>query len=93
MLFLGIVVVLLLVITIILLMIFGIIILANLGIVFIVAGIGCAGYGFMQNNSLEAQLNSITSSGTANPGTMFIVIGVILLVVGIILCVVGKKKN
>ena len=64
-----------------------------LGIILIIAGIGCTGYGFMQNNSLEAQFTSIMSSGTANPGTMFIVIGVILLVVGIILCVVGKKKN
>ena len=61
-----------------------------LGIILIIA---CAGYGFMQNNSLEAQFTSIMSSGTANPGTMFIVIGVILLVVGIILCVVGRKKN
>ena len=52
-----------------------------LGIILIIAGIGCAGYGFMQNNSLEAQFTSI------------IVIGVILLVVGIILCVVGRKKN
>lgn len=64
-----------------------------LGIILIIAGIGCAGYGYMQNNSLEAQFTSIMSSGTANPGTMFIVIGVILLVVGIILCVVGRKKN
>ena len=64
-----------------------------LGIILIIAGIGCAGYGFMQNNSLEAQLNSIMSTGTADPGTMFIVVGVILLVVCIILCVVGKKKN
>lgn len=93
MLLLGIIVVLLLVIAVILLMIFGIVVLANLGIVLIVAGIGCAGYGFIQNNSLEAQLNSFLSSGSVNPGNMFIIVGVILLVVGIILCVVGKKKN
>lgn len=64
-----------------------------LGIILIIAGIGCAGYGFMQNNSLEAQVNSFLSSGSVNPGTLFIVIGVILLVVGIIICVVSRKKN
>lgn len=64
-----------------------------LGIILIIAGIGCAGYGYMQNNSLEAQFTSIMSSGTTNPGTMFIIIGVILLVVGIIICVAGRKKN
>ena len=64
-----------------------------LGIILIIAGIGCAGYGYMQNNSLEAQVNSFLSSGSVNPGTLFIVIGVILLVVSIIICVVGRKKN
>lgn len=64
-----------------------------LGIILIIAGIGCAGYGYMQNNSLEVQVNSFLSSGSVNPGTLFIVIGVILLVVGIIICVVGRKKN
>ena len=64
-----------------------------LGIILIIAGIGCAGYGYMQNNSLEAQVNSFLSSGSVNPGTLFIVIGVILLADGIIICVVGRKKN
>ena len=64
-----------------------------LGIILIIAGIGCAGYGYMQNNSLEAQVNSSLSSGSVNPGTLFIVIGVVLLVVGIIICVVGRKKS
>ncbi len=64
-----------------------------LGIILIVVGLGCAGYGFIQNNSMAAQLNSLLSSGSVNPGTMFIVIGVILLIVGIILCVAGRKKK
>ena len=64
-----------------------------LGIILVVAGLGSAGYGFMQNNSLEAQFSSILSSGTANPGTMFIVIGVILLVVGIICCAASKRRG
>lgn len=49
--------------------------------------------GIMQNNSLEAQLASVISSGKTNPGTMWIVIGVIAVVVGIILLVVSRKKK
>ena len=64
-----------------------------LGIILAVAGVVCAGFGFMQNNSLEAQFNSLISSGTTNPGTIFLVIGVILLVVGILLCILSKKKK
>lgn len=47
----------------------------------------------MQNNSLEAQFTSILSSGTANPGTIFIIIGVILLILGVIICVTGRKRS
>ena len=69
-----------------------------LGIILIIAGIGCAGYGFMQNNSLEAQFTLTPVRLAMDPASFpvaakDIVIGVILLVVGIILCVVGKKKN
>lgn len=64
-----------------------------LGILLVLGGLACAGYGFMQNNSLEAQFTSILSSGTANPGTIFIIIGVILLVVGILFCLSGKRRG
>ena len=64
-----------------------------LGILLVLVGLACAGYGFMQNNSLEAQFTSILSSGTANPGTIFIIIGVILLVVGILFCLSGKRRG
>ena len=64
-----------------------------LGILLVLSGLACAGYGFMQNNSLEAQFTSILSSGTANPGTIFIIIGVILLVVGILFCLSGKRRG
>ncbi len=64
-----------------------------LGIILIIAGLGCAGFGFIQNNSLEAQINSLLSSGTANPGTMFIIIGAVLIVVGVVCCIASKKKQ
>lgn len=64
-----------------------------LGIMLIIAGLGCAGFGFIQNNSLEAQINSLLSSGTANPGTMFIIIGAVLIVVGVACCIASKKKQ
>ena len=67
--------------------------MAILGIILIVAGAVSVLYGIMQNNSLEAQLTSLFSSGKTNPGTIWIVIGIIAVVVGIVLMVLNSKKN
>lgn len=64
-----------------------------IGVILMVLGVGSAVFGFMQNNSLEAQLTSIFSSGRANPGTTWIVIGIAALVVGIILMIIGLRKK
>ena len=66
-----------------------------IGIILMVAGAISAIYGIAQNNSLEAQLGSFLSSGSVNPGTPWIVIGVIALLVGLVLLIMGlrKKKN
>ncbi len=64
-----------------------------LGIILIIAGAGSAIYGFISNNSWESQLSSLLSSGSVNPGTLWIIIGVVAIIIGIILTVVSSKKR
>lgn len=63
------------------------------GIIFLVLGAAGCVYGITQNNSLEAQLESILGNGRTNPGTVFIVIGVVIAVIGIILLFKGITKK
>lgn len=63
------------------------------GTILIALGIGSTIYGFYLNNSMEAQLNALFSSGNVDPGTGWIVIGIIALVIGIVLLVVGMTKK
>ncbi|MGI6151088.1 MAG: DUF3185 family protein [Christensenellales bacterium] len=63
------------------------------GIILAVLGAGSLIFGFVQNNSLEAQFTSFISSGTVNPGTTWIIIGVIAVILGIVLMGIGKKKS
>lgn len=57
-----------------------------LGIILLILGVTCAGYGYLQNNSIEAQLSSLLSTGTTNPGTIYIIIGAVVAVVGALVC-------
>ena len=57
-----------------------------LGAILLVLGVACAGYGYLQNNSIDAQLSSLLSTGTTNPGTIYIVIGAVVAVVGALVC-------
>lgn len=57
-----------------------------LGIILLILGVACAGYGYLQNNSIEAQLSSLLSTGTTNPGTIYIIIGAVVAVVGALVC-------
>lgn len=64
-----------------------------LGIIALIAGIGCAVYGYSLNNSVEAQLESLFSKGSVDPGNVYLYIGIGVAVLGlIILLVKGKKK-
>ena len=65
------------------------------GIILIILGGGAIGYGIHQNNSLEAQLSSLFSRGSTNPGTIWIVAGGIAAAIGLILLIVGltQKSN
>lgn len=64
-----------------------------LGILLLVAGVISAIYGNSMNNSVEAQLSSLFSSGTTDPGTTWIIIGVVAIVLGLILVVGGLRKK
>lgn len=57
-----------------------------LGAILLVLGVACAGYGYLQNNSIDAQLSSLLSTGTTNPGTIYIIIGAVVAVVGTLVC-------
>jgi len=63
------------------------------GIIMIVVGAVSLIYGIIQNNSLEARLEAFFSSGTTDPGTVWIVVGAIVAVVGVILLIVGLMKR
>lgn len=63
------------------------------GAILLALGIGSTIYGFHLNNSMEAQLNALFSSGNVDPGTVWIVAGIIALVVGIVLLAFGITKN
>lgn len=56
------------------------------GMILLILGVACAGYGYLQNNSIEAQLSSLLSTGTTNPGTIYIIIGAVVAVVGALVC-------
>ena len=63
------------------------------GAILIALGIGSTIYGFYLNNSMEAQLNSLFNSGNVDPGTVWIVVGIIALVIGIVLLFLGISKK
>ena len=59
-----------------------------------IAGIGSAIYGSSLNNDIEAQLESVFSNGSANPGDTWLYVGIAAAVIGLVLVVVSiiKKK-
>lgn len=63
-----------------------------LGIILAIAGAGSAIYGITENNNGLSQLSSLLSSGSVNPGTVWIIVGAIAVVVSIVLMIVGRKK-
>jgi len=64
-----------------------------LGVIMLVAGIASYVYGNQMNNSIEMQVKSLLSSGTTNPGSIFVTVGIVVAVVGVILIVVGCIKK
>jgi len=64
-----------------------------IGVLLMIAGLISTIYGYQMNNSVEAQLNAIFSSGQTNPGMPFIIAGIAALVIGAILLVMGYTKK
>ena len=63
------------------------------GAVLSVLGIILTIWGFCLNNSLAARFKAYLLTGNGNPGTVLIVIGIIVLVSGIVLLIIGKTKK
>ena len=61
--------------------------------IFLILGIASAVYGISQNNNMEAQMRNLFEHGRVNPGTPYVVVGIVLVVIGIILLIVGLKKQ
>lgn len=64
-----------------------------IGVILAIAGIVSTIYGFFQNNSIDAQMESLFSTGSTNPGTIFIILGIVAIVLGAVLTYVGYKKS
>lgn len=64
-----------------------------LGIIVMVSGGALISYGSSLNNSLEAQLNSLLSSGATDPGTVWITFGALGAVLGLVLLIFSFRKN
>ena len=62
------------------------------GTVLSLGGLGATIYGIHLNNSMEAQLTSLFSSGNVDPGTSWIAGGIAALIVGLILFVFGLVR-
>lgn len=63
-----------------------------LGLILMLGGIGAAGYGIYLNNDVEAQLTSLFSSGSMDPGNTWLIAGGVAAVVGLLLLIFGRKK-
>ena len=63
------------------------------GLTLLIAGILSLIYGININNNLVHQLNSLFSSGSTNPGTTYIILGVTGIIIGIIMVIVGILKQ
>ena len=64
-----------------------------IGVIMLIAGISSYIYGNQMNNSIEMQVKSLLNSGTTNPGSIFVTVGIVVAVIGVILIVVGCIKK
>jgi len=64
-----------------------------LGAILVLVGLGSAIYGVAQNNDVEAQVMSVFSSGSMNPGAMWIIGGCVAMAIGIVLVFINMKKK
>lgn len=60
-----------------------------LGILIFLAGVGSLGYGIYSNNNMDIRVDKLFNEGVKDPGTLFIVLGVVGLILGLVLIIVG----
>lgn len=63
------------------------------GILLLIGGAGLAIYGNNLNNSFEAQWDALWNNGTTDPGSSYIIIGIIIAVIGLILLLYALLKS
>ena len=64
-----------------------------ISVVAMLVGIVLAIIGFNKNGDPMAIAESVMNGGSANPGTMWIILGIAALAAGVVLLVIDLKKN
>lgn len=64
-----------------------------LGIILICAGAASYIYGEQLNNNIGMQLESFFNTGSTNPGSIYVTIGIVVAVIGLIIAVIGIIKK
>lgn len=64
-----------------------------IGAILAVLGLASTIYGSDLNNSWEAQWNAMWNTGKANPGNVWIIVGVAAIILGIALIILGYIKK
>ena len=64
-----------------------------LGIILICAGAASYIYGEQLNNNIGMQLESLFNTGSADPGSIYVTIGIVVAVIGLIFTIIGIIKK
>lgn len=64
-----------------------------IGILLLCGGGGLAIYGNSLNNSFEARWESLWTNGSTDPGSTYIILGIVLAVLGLVLLLYGLFKS
>jgi uncharacterized membrane protein YidH (DUF202 family) len=66
--------------------------MVGIGIALCGIGICMYIYGNQMNNDIELQMESLFGSGSVNPGSNYMTIGIVIAVIGLLLVVIGVYK-
>ena len=64
-----------------------------LGIILICAGAASYIYGEQINNNIGMQLERFYNTGSTNPGSIYVTIGIVVAVIGLIFTIIGIIKK
>lgn len=64
-----------------------------LGIILICAGAASYIYGEQLNNNIGMQLESLFNTGSTDPGSIYVTIGIVVAVIGLIFTIIGIIKK